>query len=35
VSFGVQGQKITIRNYNYAGIVPTYTIGLGSGNTGA
>lgn len=34
VSFGVQGQMITIRNYNYAGIVPTYTIGLGSGNTG-
>jgi Carboxypeptidase regulatory-like domain len=34
VSFGVQGQRITIRNYNYASIVPTYTLGLGSGNQG-
>jgi hypothetical protein len=34
VSFGVQGQKITIRNYNYASILPTYALGVGSGNTG-
>jgi hypothetical protein len=34
VGFGVQGQKVTIRNYNYASIMPTYALGIGSGNTG-
>ena len=34
VSFGVTGQRVTIRNYNYASIVPTYTVGFGTGNQG-
>jgi hypothetical protein len=34
IGFGVQGQKVTIRNYNYAAIVPTYALGIGTGNTG-
>ena len=34
VSFGVQGQKVTIRSYNYASIIPTYTLGFGTGNQG-
>ena len=34
VSFGVQGQKVTIRNYNYAGITPSYGLAIGTGNTG-
>lgn len=34
VSFGVQGEKVTIRSYNYASIVPTYTLGFGTGNQG-
>jgi hypothetical protein len=34
VSFGVQSQRVTIRNYNYASIIPSYALGIGSGNTG-
>lgn len=34
LSLGVQGQKVTIRNYNYAGITPTYNFGTGTGNAG-
>jgi len=34
VSFGVQGEKVTIRAYNYASIVPTYALGFGTGNQG-
>lgn len=34
IGFGVQGQKITSRVYNYASIVPTYNVGFGTGNQG-
>jgi hypothetical protein len=34
VGFGVQGQNVTIRNYNYGGITPSYAIAFGSGNQG-
>lgn len=34
VSFGVQGEKVTIRAYNYASIIPTYSVGFGAGNQG-
>lgn len=34
LSFGVQGQRVTIRNYNYAGITPSYGLGIGTGNQG-
>jgi hypothetical protein len=34
VTFGVQGEKVTIQAYNYASIVPTYALGFGTGNQG-
>jgi len=34
VSFGFQGEKVTIRNYNYGSIVPSYGLGFGTGNQG-
>ena len=34
VQFGVTGQKVTIRNYNYASIDPSYALGFGTGNQG-
>jgi hypothetical protein len=34
VTAGVQGQLTRIEQYNDAGITPTYTLGIGSGNTG-
>ncbi len=34
ISFGAQGQKVTIRNYNYASITPSYGLAIGTGNTG-
>jgi len=34
VSFGVQGEKVTIRAYNYASIIPSYALGFGTGNQG-
>lgn len=34
VSFGFQAQTTRIEQYNDAGITPTYTLGIGSGNTG-
>ena len=34
VQFGVTGQKVTIRNYNYANILPSYGVGFGTGNQG-
>jgi outer membrane receptor protein involved in Fe transport len=33
-SFGFQGQRTRIEQYNDAGITPTFTLGIGSGNTG-
>ncbi|MBO0722228.1 MAG: TonB-dependent receptor, partial [Blastocatellia bacterium] len=32
--FGFQMQKITVEPFNEAGITPTYTLGIGTGNTG-
>ena len=34
ISFGVQGEKVTIRAYNYASIIPSYGLGFGTGNQG-
>ncbi|HUK17805.1 MAG TPA: TonB-dependent receptor [Bryobacteraceae bacterium] len=34
VSFGFQGEKVTIRAYNYASIIPSYALGFGTGNQG-
>jgi hypothetical protein len=34
VQFGFQYQDTSIKVYNYAGITPTYTLGIGTGNTG-
>jgi hypothetical protein len=34
IQFGFQMQKITVDSYDYAGTIPDYTIGIGSGNTG-
>jgi hypothetical protein len=34
VQFGVTGQRVTIRNYNYASILPSYALGFGTGNQG-
>src|SRR5262249_15365337 len=32
--FGFQAQKISVEPFNEAGITPTYTLGIGTGNTG-
>lgn len=34
VSFGFQSQVLRIEQYNDAGITPTYSLGIGTGNTG-
>src|SRR5262249_21382120 len=34
VQFGYQLQRLYVAPYNDAGITPTYTVGLGTGNTG-
>lgn len=34
VTFGFQGELVTIRNYNYGSIVPSYALGFGAGNQG-
>ena len=34
VGFGAQGQTVTIRNYNYASILPSYGLAIGTGNQG-
>jgi hypothetical protein len=34
VAFGFQTQRVRIEQYNDAGITPTYTLGIGTGNTG-
>ncbi len=34
VQFGFQMQRIGVKEYDDAGIAPTYTLGIGSGNTG-
>src|SRR5262249_38053669 len=32
--FGIQMQKISVEPFNEAGITPTYTLGIGTGNVG-
>jgi hypothetical protein len=34
LQFGFTAQKVTIRAYNYASIVPSYALGFGTGNQG-
>lgn len=31
ITFGFHGQKVYVRSYDQAGVVPTYTLGMGSG----